>query len=716
MKYSRFPFMVFLAIGLCLFIFPELPLLLPQNPQIDGILRENTESIKEGNLLKAWNTYKKLLENKDQDLTHIVTEVSPGYYKNVQEVILKKMAEILEKPTLPEEIKIEVDTFFTNLKTPEKSDIKKVRPYLPSIKGFKLFQKFGEDYLEEGDCTQAILLWEEAKDISLGYKHLDRGDKALFLTQLGYCYKQLGLNDKLKALFNENPDLKKAGILLNSKFNIPFKKELLSSLGTVAQALKELNAYAQTCPVDFESTASEKDLSVQYSKEGYEFISKPITLHNRVYILSKNKNNDIFLLTLNKNTGTLLNEQYIEQSRVAHVYFKNGKINIVTPFDFYEANLDGNIVTAINAADDRLAAPIRNQGNEYRIELANQLGSLAESKCSSPNVNGNENLKEDLWECGQILAILGNMGKINNTTIQNLVQKKLLQIIMSETTTVVDVGSALLQLGQGVESVTPLLVQYALSPTNSTRIKAAQALSDLIRNGRAQSAIQTFIEKLSDPDPGVRVRAVSALEQIGRKASDATPSLISLLNDSNGRVVAEAATALGTVGWGINSAIEALTGKLSDPDPVIRGNAIAALGEMGDVAHAALPDLIRAASTDGNNRIDAIEAIGKMGEKADIAVPMIIDQLGSSTNTDVRMEAARSLGTIESKISQTIRIQALIKALSDREDSVRNIAKAALTKDIGKKALVEFKKSENYQSMDQRDQQKLDGLLDSIKW
>ncbi len=704
MKYSRFPFMAFLVIGLCLFIFPELPLLLPQDALIDGMLRENTEFIKEENLLKAWNNYKKLLENKDQDLTHIVTEVSPGYYKNVQEVILKKMAEILEKPTLPEEIKIEVDTFFTNLKTPEKSDIKKVRSYLPSIKGFKLFQKFGENYLEEGDCTQAILLWEEAQDISLGYKHLDRGDKALFLTQLGYCYKQLGLNDKLKALFNENPDLKKAGTLLNSTLNIPFKKELLSSLGTVAQALKELNSYAQTCPVDFESTASEKDLIIQYSKEGHEFISKPITLHNKVYILSKNERNAIFLLTLNKNTGTLLNEQYIEESRVAHVYLKNGKINIVTPFAFYKINLNGAIAIAVDMRDGNLKHGTEHEEwQKYHPLLGDQLVKLALSE-------------KDLEERRRIFVTLKNMG---GRVIPHLVQSRIAEFIRISERDLeeakVDDIEKLRSMGPFAQSAVPQLVEHALlNPEWKMRNSAQWILANLWNE--TDMGIPIFKNKLSDPDEKIRAHAATALGKIGERA-DAVIELKRNLTDLDENVRVETIRALGNMGPKAHKAIPVLIYRLSDPNNEVRAEAANVLGSMGESAEEAIPDLILASSEDEDShvRFYATSALEEMGEKDHRAIPMLIKKLTSNTEKDlhVRQQAVYALGKMKSETSS--RIGALIEALTDHDISVRMSVKAVLRNDIGIEVLSEYKNSKDYKDLGEFQKSNFDDVLDSLK-
>ena len=78
--------------------------------------------------------------------------------------------------------------------------IEKVRLYLPSNEGFKIFDQLGSIYLEEGNCEKALSLWEVAKDVSGGYKNISKKDKMTFSAKLGFCYKQLGWTDKLKVL------------------------------------------------------------------------------------------------------------------------------------------------------------------------------------------------------------------------------------------------------------------------------------------------------------------------------------------------------------------------------------------------------------------------------------------------------------------------------------------------------------------------------------
>jgi HEAT repeat protein len=77
----------------------------------------------------------------------------------------------------------------------------------------------------------------------------------------------------------------------------------------------------------------------------------------------------------------------------------------------------------------------------------------------------------------------------------------------------------------------------------AVRLKALDALS---KGGGpfAESAVHSVLPLLEDPDPAIRLGAITVLEQIGPNAGAAMPSLKSRLADSDNAVRSRATNAL----------------------------------------------------------------------------------------------------------------------------------------------------------------------------
>lgn len=177
------------------------------------------------------------------------------------------------------------------------------------------------------------------------------------------------------------------------------------------------------------------------------------------------------------------------------------------------------------------------------------------------------------------------------------------------------------------------------------------------------AAIPALEEVLDDPDTYVRSRAALALAAIGEPAR---AGLITALRDGNERVRWSAALALGNIGG--ESAVAALIGALRDPDRNVRQRAVSALGDIGD---AAVPPLIEAlaAGEDGLRR-EAAAALGLIGRPA---IGPLTTALGSDDRR-IRAGAAAALGEIGDPRS----VDALIAVLQDDQEEVREAARQAL--------------------------------------
>lgn len=144
----------------------------------------------------------------------------------------------------------------------------------------------------------------------------------------------------------------------------------------------------------------------------------------------------------------------------------------------------------------------------------------------------------------------------------------------------------------------------ALSSDNP--VVREEALVDA-RSLREDAVVARLVELLGDDDPGVRLGAVQALDEIG---------------DPN--------------------ATMALTGRIDDPDAAVSKAAVTAIGRMGPDAVTAAPALI--ASLQQQPRYDVLWALGQLGDRS--AVP-VLASLRSHSDPWVRHNATEALRTLE---------------------------------------------------------------------
>jgi HEAT repeat protein len=83
-------------------------------------------------------------------------------------------------------------------------------------------------------------------------------------------------------------------------------------------------------------------------------------------------------------------------------------------------------------------------------------------------------------------------------------------------------------------------------------------------------SVETMIEDLNDPNPGVRYTAVETLGDYGRKAESAVPGLIKALKDEDKNVRMRAAYSLAEILPAGQTAIPALKEALKDKEELVR--------------------------------------------------------------------------------------------------------------------------------------------------
>ncbi len=175
--------------------------------------------------------------------------------------------------------------------------------------------------------------------------------------------------------------------------------------------------------------------------------------------------------------------------------------------------------------------------------------------------------------------------------------------------------------------------------------------------------INVLIQQLGNEKKSIRNSAVNALCKMGKPA---VQPLINALGDENLVIRDNAASALGKIR---PPAVKPLVEALGNEKYGIRTGAGKALFEIGTPA---VQPLINAFG-DGNENVrqSAVNTLVKIGPPA---VQLIINALGDE-NLLVRANAASALGLIGGQQA----VQPLRKALKDKEQSVRNAAKEALT-------------------------------------
>jgi HEAT repeat protein len=205
-----------------------------------------------------------------------------------------------------------------------------------------------------------------------------------------------------------------------------------------------------------------------------------------------------------------------------------------------------------------------------------------------------------------------------------------------------------------------LLEMLLSDPIPFVRTRVAQALG-AIGNPRV---IDHLVKVLKDPEWWVRIRAIEALEQIGRKSAG---TLLSALEDEDGEVRRRAATALDRMGYvrdsveileregfrpdlyrillliGSTGVTEGILGRISIARPPANKLLVRLAGEIGNPA--AVPELLEAlhASDDASFRSRVVEALGKL--RATAAVPEILRCLKDS-DAWVRRASVEALSTI----------------------------------------------------------------------
>jgi HEAT repeat protein len=236
------------------------------------------------------------------------------------------------------------------------------------------------------------------------------------------------------------------------------------------------------------------------------------------------------------------------------------------------------------------------------------------------------------------------------------------------------VAEHLVMLGPSIVS----RLQEAIRSTGRGRAVAAHVLGR-IEPSAVGALVPVLIEALATTDLEGRRDALWAIERLGPAASMAVPALVSRLHDQ-----AEAPDVRAATAEAIALALAAVV-QVHDA-PAIRwygsrlvGCRVAsALARMGATASAAVPNLIRTLGDPRERfdiRMEAARALGSISEPLG-PVLQALEQATGDPDWWVRVAAVQGLGLLGDRVTATNR--ALVAALSDPEGSVRRQAIRAM--------------------------------------
>ena len=181
--------------------------------------------------------------------------------------------------------------------------------------------------------------------------------------------------------------------------------------------------------------------------------------------------------------------------------------------------------------------------------------------------------------------------------------------------------------------------------------------------------VSHWTSALQDRDVDYRVLATLALDALSADAATAVPALTDALKDEVPAVRAGAAQALGTIGSAARSAESALSVALEDKDAEVRMSAILAVGQITGTPSA--DPLVNALKDDSPRVRDIATALlVKMGPPAVAG----LSRLAKEEDAQLRMIAVTILG----RIKHGDGVPALIGALDDKDQSIADLAAQGL--------------------------------------
>ena len=174
-----------------------------------------------------------------------------------------------------------------------------------------------------------------------------------------------------------------------------------------------------------------------------------------------------------------------------------------------------------------------------------------------------------------------------------------------------------------------------------------------------------------------RRNAIEALGQMGPAARAALPTLTEMVRGEDEHLATKAARAVWQIA-GPQEALPLFLDYLQYPDPQIRTRTVETLGNIGPPARGALPALTKLLddSDDPSLRLKVAQALWRIDRGSLTEVTATLAQLVRHTDPHIRVEAAKSLGTIGTQAQYAV--PALKEMMADADPSISLPAAQAL--------------------------------------
>jgi len=288
-----------------------------------------------------------------------------------------------------------------------------------------------------------------------------------------------------------------------------------------------------------------------------------------------------------------------------------------------------------------------------RIAAAKALGRIEDARAVEPLIQALEVADSSYFRAAAVTA-LGMLGDARAVS-------SLIQALQDEGHVIVEAVKALGWIGK--PAVESLIQAMEDAGSSYSRGQAARTLGRIGDARAVDPLLQVFI---NDKNNYVRGEAARALGEIGD--TRAVALLLQALNDKDDKIRVAAARALGEMGDA--QAVAPLLQALNDKDSKIRIAAAGALGEIRDGR--AVESLIHLL---GHFKLGepAAMALGKIGEPA--VGPLIL-----VLKHDNRIGPQEHASLALSRIMDVKAVEPLVRALQDKNDTVRKAAAEALGK------------------------------------
>jgi len=247
--------------------------------------------------------------------------------------------------------------------------------------------------------------------------------------------------------------------------------------------------------------------------------------------------------------------------------------------------------------------------------------------------------------------------------------------------------SNLSQIGPAAKGAIPYVLPVLKDRDGGMRLSALWYLAAM--GSAPELSVPDIIQCLKDPEKSVRMKAMEVLGNCGLAAKNAIPELALQLKNTDGDLSVQAALALANIDPRHEGVLPLVMRAFDDPDQ--KDRAMTALAEMGNNAKAAAPALVQLIATDldsdnsddkASERAAAVAALARI-DGAD-AIPELQHVISTDKDDEVRIAAVTALGAMGSSTPRAI--SALVEALNNDSDAVRDAASEALSK-LGRAAV-----------------------------